>query len=198
MTDDELTPIETARLILRPAVPEDNELFYSLWTNPRVMTMVGFPNGLRINRDEVQAKIQKQAEETIFGRLLVVTLKSTGQAMGECKMMLPDRDGISRTDVKLLPEYWGNKYGVEVKQALVNYLFNHTDCLVVEGTPNVANIASIKMQESVGARRIGEDTFEFPESMKDFTHPVHHYVYHVFREDWERFRQKRIDSEIQS
>lgn len=197
MTGDELTPIETARLILRPAVSEDSDLFYALWTNPRVMIMVGFPNGLRITREEVLTKIQEQTEETIFGRLLVVTLKSTGQAMGECKMILPDKGGVSRTDVKLLPDFWGNKYGIEVKQALVNYLFKHTVCLVVEGTPNVANIASIKMQESVGARRVGEHTYEFPESMKDFTHPVHHYVYHVLREDWERFQQKRVDAEAQ-
>ena len=183
-----MTVIETPRLILRLAMLDDTELFYSLWTNPRVMTFVGFPHGLRINQTEVEKKIEEQDTSTVYGRLLVVISKSYGQAMGECKMMLPDEKGISRTDVKLLPQFWGNKYGVEVKQALVNYLFRNTDCLVVEGTPNIDNFASIKMQESVGAKRVNEGIFEFPESMADYTCPVPHYVYHVFREDWERNR----------
>ena len=188
MTDIEmnLTIIETSRLKLCLATVDDEELFLVLWTDPRVMTFVGFPQGLRINRKEIRNKIIDQNTSTIYGRLLVVKLKSSGQAIGECKMLLPDENGISRTDVKLLPEFWGNKFGVEIKQALVNYLFRNTDCLVVEGTPNIDNIASIKMQESVGARRVAEGVFEFPESRKDYTCPVPHYVYHVFREDWER------------
>jgi RimJ/RimL family protein N-acetyltransferase len=77
---------------------------------------------------------------------------------------------------------------VEIKQALVDYLFTHTTCLAVEGTPNVANVASIKMQEAVGAVRVGEETHRFPESMAETTAPVHHYIYHVLRPDWERLR----------
>ena len=57
---------------------------------------------------------------------------------------------------------------------------------MVEGTPNIDNIASIKLQESVGARKVDEGVFEFPESKADYTCPVHHFVYYVFREDWER------------
>ena len=36
----------------------------------------------------------------------------------------PDEEGLSTTDVKLLPEFWGNKYGVEIKRALLDYLFH--------------------------------------------------------------------------
>jgi len=103
-------------------------------------------------------------------------------------MYRPDDGGISRTDVKLLPEFWGCRYGAEVKQGLVDYLFAHTDCQAIEGTPNIKNHASIKMQEAVGAVRIGQNTFRFPESMASFTTPVHHYIYHVFRQDWEANR----------
>ena len=105
-------------------------------------------------------------------------------------MILPDEAGISRTDVKLCPEFWGHKYGVEINQALVNYLFSHTDCKAVEGTPNVNNIASIKMQEAVGAIRVGEETYHFPESRADNTAPVHHYIYQVTRVTWEERRAR--------
>ena len=94
---------------------------------------------------------------------------------------MPDAAGIARTDVKLLPEFWGHKYGVEVKRGLIAYLFAHTDCIAVEGTPNVANIASIKMQEAVGGVRVGEKTFVPSAAQRNFMLPVHSIIYRVYR-----------------
>ena len=188
MGSDAQTIIRTARLRIRTARIADAEILYRLWTDGRVMTNVGYPMGLDTSRQEIENGIREQDPETEFGKYLMADLQDGGQAIGECKMILPDEEGVSRTDVKLLPEFWGHKYGVEIKQALVDYLFAHTACLAVEGTPNVDNIASIRMQEAVGAVPVGEDTFRFPESMAEFTTPVHHYIYHVLRDDWERLR----------
>jgi hypothetical protein len=33
---------------------------------------------------------------------------------------------------------------------------------------------------------VDEDVYHFPESMRGFTTPVHHYVYRVYRADWEK------------
>ncbi len=164
-------------------------IYLALWTNPAIMKNMGFPNGLKITAEEIAAKIGEQGEVE-YGRYLVAELKSTHQAIGECKLYLPNDEGISETDVKLLPQFWGHKYGVEVKQGLVDYLFTHTDCTAVQGTPNVANVASIKMQEAVGAVRVAERVYEFREERRENTCPVHHYVYRVFRADWERRRLK--------
>ncbi|MEJ2749679.1 MAG: GNAT family N-acetyltransferase [Anaerolineae bacterium] len=175
---------ETKRLRIRTARLDDVGMYLALWTNPHIMKNMGFPQGLKITREEIAAKIQAQGGAE-FGRLLVAELKETGEAIGECKLYLPDDKGISETDVKLLPQFWGHKYGVEVKQGLVDYLFTHTDCDAVQGTPNVANIASIKMQEAVGAARVDERVYEFPEDRQEDTCSVHHYVYRVFRSVWE-------------
>jgi len=115
----------------------------------------------------------------------VVVLKATGQRIGECKLGHVKEDGIAETDVKLLPDFWGHKYGVEIKRGLVDYLFTHTDCAIVQATPNAKNIASIKMQEAVGGVRVDEYHYEFPPSMSSYTTPIHGYVYHVRRDDWE-------------
>jgi RimJ/RimL family protein N-acetyltransferase len=187
------TIIRTERLIIRTAELGDAETLYRLWTDPQVMTNVGYPKGLRITVSEIQEGISSQNPESEFGKYLMAQLQADGPTLGECKLILPDEAGISRTDVKLLPAYWGHKYGVEIKQALVDYLFTHTDCRVVEGTPNVANIGSIKMQEAVGAVRVGEETYHFPESKADFTAPVHYYIYHVSRANWERLRTEQLE-----
>jgi RimJ/RimL family protein N-acetyltransferase len=182
--------VETERLVIRTAELPDAEILLQLWTDPRVMSNVGYPQGLDIALEEIEESIRGQDAASEFGKYLMVQRRKDGPTLGECKMKLPDEDGISRTDVKLLPGHWGRKYGVEIKQALIDYLFEHTDCLAVEGTPNVANIASIKMQEAVGAVRVGEDTFQFPSAKAAFTTPVHHYIYHITRETWTRRRRR--------
>ena len=182
--------LKTERLVIRAARPVDAEVLYRLWSDPRVMNNVGFPRGLDISRREIEEGIRSQDPESEFGKYLMAQLQDGGPTLGECKMILPDEKGISRTDVKLLPEFWGHKYGVEIKQALVDYLFESTDCQAVEGTPNVANIASIKMQEAVGAIRVGEETYHFPESRAEFAVPVHYYIYHVERTTWERLQEE--------
>jgi ribosomal-protein-alanine N-acetyltransferase len=176
---------ETERLRVRTATVEDVDLVYALWTDPRVMRHVGFPQGLRVTRQELGERLAHQGPSP-FEQVLVVESKATGQAVGVCKVGSPDEEGIAEPDLKLLPEFWGHKYGVEGWRALVAYEFTHTDCEAVHGTPNVENIASIKMQEAAGGVRIGEGVYEFPESMRDYTTPVHCYTYRVSRADWER------------
>jgi RimJ/RimL family protein N-acetyltransferase len=180
---------QTERLKIRKAMAcdADVEFFYRLWTNPDVMTMVGFPRGLRITRDEIRAMFEK-TDDSEYNRRLVVEIIKSGTPIGECKLGLPDAEGISETDVKLFPEYWGNGYGTEIKRGLVDYLFRHTDCKAVKATPNKNNIASQKMQTDVGGKRVGDGVFRFPEEMRDYTCVVPHYVYMVFREDWEKMQ----------
>jgi RimJ/RimL family protein N-acetyltransferase len=175
---------ETERLVVRAASPDDVDLLYALWAEPRVMKHVGFPHGLRVTRSEVEDRLLKQGESE-FEQLLVVALRDTGQAIGECNLSRPDEEGIAEPDIKLLPAFWGHRYGAEAWSALVAYEFSHTKCVAVQGSPNVHNIASIKMQEAAGGVRVGEGVYEFPEAMRDFTRPVHHYIYRVNREDWE-------------
>jgi RimJ/RimL family protein N-acetyltransferase len=181
---------ETPRLTVHLAVPEDAQFVHSLWTDPRVMRNVGFPNGLRITVEEVKQSILLRGDSE-FEQLLIIRIKQTEIPVGQCIMQQPAENGISETDVKLDPTYWGQRFGVEIKQGLVDYLFTHTDCKVIQATPNVGNVASVKMQEAVGGVRVGESVYEFPESMREFTTPIHHYIYQVTRENWQRSKAGR-------
>lgn len=176
---------ETSRLLVRTAKEGDAELYLRIWTDPRIMRFVGFPHGLKITLEEINEQI-REAGDSEFDCRLVVVLKETGEPIGEAKLHRPDEEGISKTDVKLLPSAWGHRYGTEVKAGLVEHLFEHTDCRAVEGTPNRENVASIRMQKAVGGVCVGEAIFQFPEEMRGWTCPVPHFVYHVRRVDWER------------
>jgi RimJ/RimL family protein N-acetyltransferase len=185
MSSGHTVVFETERLTVRTATAADADLFHALWTDPRVMAHVGFAQGMPIARSELRERLSR-AGTTECDRLLVVELKATGQAIGQCALSRPDKQGISEPDLKLLPAFWGHKYGLEVWRELVAYQFAHTDCAIVAATPNVENIASINMQEAVGGVRVGEAVYQFPEAMREFTTAVHHYVYHVKRADWQR------------
>lgn len=176
----------TPRLIIRIAQPTDvdADMYLRLWNDGRVMVQVGFPNGVKTTREEILQRLSTQGPSELEA-LLVVERKSDRQRVGECKLGKPDEEGIVETDVKLLPEFWGHAYGVEVKRGLLDYLFSHTDCRAVRATPNVKNIPSIRMQEAVGGVCIGESVYEFPEEMREFTTPVHCYTYEVTRQAWE-------------
>ena len=185
---------KTRRLVVRLASEVDAQLYLELWTNPQVMSNVGFPQGLRITHDEILERLRALGPSE-YDRLLVAELLSSGEAIGECHMHTPNEQGIAETDIKLLPAFWGNKYGVEIKRALVDYLFTHTECTAIEASPNICNAASIKMQEAVGGVRVSEGTYEFPESMRAFTTPVHHYVYRVYRDTWEKSQSEESTRE---
>ena len=54
---------ETERLLIRAATEGDIDLLYELWTNPRVMSYVGFPQGLRITREKIKQQVRGRSRE---------------------------------------------------------------------------------------------------------------------------------------
>jgi RimJ/RimL family protein N-acetyltransferase len=181
---------ETERLTVRTAEPDspDMDLIFDLWTDPRVMTPVGFPQGLPTSRSEIFALITSRAA-SVLSAILIVELTADSTPIGQCKLGELDEQGVSETDVKLQPQFWRQGFGTEIKRGMVDYLFTKSACQAVRATPNRDNIASQKMQEAVGAHRTGEGVCVFPESMRAYTVDVPHYIYMVYRKDWEQARQ---------
>lgn len=175
----------TKRLVVRkPKLSDaDINLYHRLWNSPSVMRNVGFPKGLRISKDSIQDLIIGQSD-TPFDKSLLVLLRDTGQAIGECKLGLPNSIGISITDVKLLPEYWNKGYGKEIKNALCGYLFSQTACTTVEASPNLNNIGSIKMQEACAGTMVRQEVYHFPSHMSSYTQDVDSLIFHIHKSDW--------------
>lgn len=179
--------IETERLIIRKAklCKKDAELFFKLWNHPQVMKNVGFPNGLQITETEIEELLINQPD-SILDSLLVVEIKGTGELIGEAKLGKPNEQKAAHTDIKLLPAFWGIGYGIEIKKALVSYLFEKTEAMAIEATPNIHNIASIKMQEAAGYKRIRKGVHQFHDSMRDKTEPVEYFIYRLDKKDWKK------------
>ncbi len=175
----------TSRLRVRLAVPDSRDLDFlcNLWNDPRVMRFVGFPQGLDITSGQLEEQLTVDREDP-FDRVLMVEMKGTGEVIGQCKLGSSNQEGVAHTDVKLKPEFQGRGYGTEIKQALLDYQFTHTDCVAVEGSPNKMNAASIRMQEKVGGVVVKEGVFKAPEECAVPRCDVPYFLYHVTREAW--------------
>jgi RimJ/RimL family protein N-acetyltransferase len=175
--------VKTKNLVLRKVKPErgDAEFISELWQNKSIMKFVGFPKGIK----EPPEKIIKITKERIKNRREHhLIIEKSGCLIGEALIRYDEKSEFAETDVKLMPEFQRKGYGSEVKTALIKWIFKNTDAEGVKATPNVKNIASIKMQESVGGKRIKKMHYEFPKSMSSYTTPVDSYLYIVYRKDW--------------
>ena len=188
MTEPATIVFTTERLIIRKAEVNDAAMYFALWNDPAVMTHVGFVHGLEMTLEEITEQLAKQSPD-VFHKLLVVVLKETGETIGECFMTRPGGNGHAFTDVKLMPAFWGHKYGVEIKRGLVQYLFDHTECTAVQASPSSQNIASIKMQEAVGGVRAGKGQ-TLVQQADGTTTMVEYTIYRVYRRIWEKAQRE--------
>jgi RimJ/RimL family protein N-acetyltransferase len=173
----------TERLSIRTATRGDIPFLLQLWNDGRVMRFVGFPQGLQATSEQLAKQLEREPEG-VFDRVLIVTLGS-GMAIGQCKLGSPDSDGIAETDVKLHPDHWRQGYGTEVKRGLLGYLFANTDCIAVQATPNRENAASLRMQEAVGGKIVGEGLDKAPPGSEGYRCDVAYLIYRVDRTDWD-------------
>jgi RimJ/RimL family protein N-acetyltransferase len=180
---DPAVRFETARLLVRTAVAEDASFIVALWSDPRVTRYVGFPLGIPSARDDVLRRMRRGDGLTA---LLIAEERASRESIGQCMLGALGPRGACEPDIKLAPPFWGRGYGRELWAALVDQLFLRSTCSIVRGTPNVANLASIRMQESAGMKHVGEGVSEFPASLQAFTAPVPYFVYEITREEWKR------------
>ena len=173
----------TSRLRVRRAESTDAEFIHSLWTSPDVMSFVGFPKGLTTTVNE----IEKQSEcgsACDLGALLIAETLEPNVLVGQCKMGAPDADGICEPDIKLDPKQWGNGYGKELWAGMIDYAFTHSSVTIVQGTPNRANIASVRMQQGAGMVKVDEGVFEPNLTLHPDAVPVPYYKLQITRERW--------------
>ena len=158
-------------------------MIYRLWTDPRVTTFVGFPRGIPTSQAEIESQIERDWDRPLK-RLLIAERMSDEEPIGEVKLGEPDEKGVSEPDIKLFPDHWAQGYGVELWSAMIAHLFEQDGCEIVQGTPNVANTASIRMMERCGMTRMGEGRFVPGGPLRDSMSDVPHYVYQIRRVDW--------------
>lgn len=78
---------------------------------------------------------------------------------------------------------------------MIDHAFIHSSAEIVQGTPNRANTASVRMQQSAGMVKVDEGAFESHLNMQPDTAPVPYYELQITRGQWKSRREMRFEKD---
>lgn len=173
---------KTKRLYIKKAELNDKDINFlvRLHNMPEVMKYVGFPKGLGTNFDREWKATEKNYNND-NARLLIYR-KDNDICIGACKIGIPNKEGFCEIDYKLLPEFWGKGFGSEIIKGLANFIFNVKKYRGIQTTPNQQNIASQKICEKIGMKRVKEDIYRAPKEKTNMV-DVPFYLYRILMEE---------------
>ncbi len=152
--------IETARLRLRPFVPEDFDDLFRLYSDPEVMRYVG--KGVR-TREETEAslaKIMGHWSQLGFG-LWAAHDKQSGSFVGRCGLQPLADTGEVELGYAFHREFWGRGLATEGSAAAVRFGFETLKLSRIVAIAVPHNCASRRVMEKVGMKfeRTGPDPY---------------------------------------
>lgn len=147
-----MSVLETERLALRRFTLDDAEFAYALVNDPAWIQHVGDRNvkSLEDARGYLTKGPMSMYEKSGFG-MWVVTLQSTGEAIGTCGLI--ERDSLEDVDIgfAFLPQFRGHGYAWESAKAVLEYgRAKGLERIVAIVSP--ANRPSIRILERLGMR----------------------------------------------
>lgn len=148
-------PLQTARLTLHPFDEGDTDRLFELFGDPEVMRFVG--RGAPLDRDELvasQARVAAHWRAHGFGPLAVVE-RASGALIGECGLQLLEDGPDVELTYTLARGFWGRGYATEAAAAALDWGFGALGLTRIVGVAYPENLASQRVLEKVGMRRLG-------------------------------------------
>lgn len=167
--------IETNRLILREYTLDDFDNLYEIVSDPETMRHYPKPFDEERTRDWIEWNLENYKYYG-FG-LWVVTLKETGEFIGDCGISIQNIDG------ELLPEigyhihkkYWRRGFVSEAARAVRDWAFENTDNNCIYSYMKYTNVGSYSTAIANGMRKVKE--------YKDEKNKIS-YAYAITRDEW--------------
>jgi RimJ/RimL family protein N-acetyltransferase len=152
--------IETDRLILREYTEDDFDALYEILSDAETMQHYPEPYDEKMTRRWIDWNIQNYKQYG-FG-LWAITLKETGQFIGDCGLTIQKIDGESLPEIgyHINKKYWQQGYGSEAARAVRDWAFKNTEFDCLYSYMRSSNIASYSTALSVGMSKIKEFTDE--------------------------------------
>jgi [ribosomal protein S5]-alanine N-acetyltransferase len=166
--------LETERLILRYLTRDDVDAIFAVIGDPEAMKF--YPQ--KFTREDAErwvTKSQERYRRDGYG-LFAVVLKSNGEVIGNCGVVLQDVEGESLLEVgyHFRRDYWGHGYATEAARACMTYAFRD---LASE------KVVSFILLENLPSRRVAERNGMAVERQIIF-HDLPHLMYTMRREDY--------------
>lgn len=149
-------PILTERLELRDFVEGDVAAFYRVVSDPAVMRYMFYgPVTLGETRAYIGQMLDRQRENPRPAWELAVVRRQDNRLIGACDLTFDDdQPGTGDLGYLLGQEAWGEGYATELARALVQAGFEQLALEKIIATCDVENIASARVLEKAGLRRV--------------------------------------------
>jgi len=152
--------IETGRLLLRKARPEDFDRFWGMVTDPIAKRYTGGPTKLTYAKR--MALFQKECAEPFSDRAIEFSVleKGSGKYLGYCGFRVSEELGGNEFLYGYCRDCWGCGYGYEAAEAVLRHLFAALPYNSYVAGVNAENIASVKIVEKLGFAKSRQITDE--------------------------------------
>jgi RimJ/RimL family protein N-acetyltransferase len=179
-----MLPLDSARLILRRFNREDLPAFLAYRNDPEVARFQGWES---FSLAEATAFIARQETQEIAspGQWLqiAISLKETGQLVGDCALKLHAADARQATiGITLGRAYQGQGLATEALSTLLQYLFLEANLHRVQADTDPANARAWRLLERLGMRREAHclQSLWFKGRWAD------EFFYAILRQDWDQ------------
>lgn len=149
--------LETSRLTLRTAEPGDLDAMQALYGDAQTMRYIGAGDGVR-TREQTARAIRRMMEhqESHGYSIWVVADRGAGEVIGNCGLVLVEWVG---PDVELAymirRDRWGEGIATEAAAACLEHGLGPLGLERVIGLAYPENVASHRVMEKAGMRRVG-------------------------------------------
>ncbi len=137
----------------------------SLWESGRVMTHVGYPDGLSWSQAKYDDHWRRIAQDE--KNIYIALEDKSGTFMGEAKLSSPDDDGFCGHDLKLSPQFWKKGLGREAWTVILDRASMRWPDSIPLVTPSVGNTAAIDLYRTLGFEFNGDEMEWTPEGISN-------------------------------
>ncbi|OEC98103.1 MULTISPECIES: GNAT family N-acetyltransferase [unclassified Rhizobium] len=192
-----MTTLETSRLLLRPCLEEDRELFYELSSDPAVLEFFPFARS-REDADTIFSMIRKVTPEPGF-KLLTMVLKGDGTAVGFCSLARVQLEPHLPRDVveigwRISARHWGKGYATEAGMALVHHAFTALNLEEILSVAVHGNTRALAVMRKIGMHPHPAWDFDHPQISETHPHLKRHVVYRLSAAEWRAQRTEQAGS----
>lgn len=172
----DLMTIETPRLLLREYTTEDFDALYEILSDPETMAHYPAPFTPEDTRHWIEWNLDNYRRYG-FG-LWAVTLKATGEFIGDCGLTLQNIDGEQLPEIgyHIHKKHWRQGFGKEAARAVRDWCFRCTSYHTLYSYMKYTNIGSYSTALANGMKKIKE----YPDEKNTVS-----LVYAITRQEWE-------------
>ena len=150
------TLFATSRLRVRHLQPEDFEPFHEMQGNQRVMQ---YTTGVAATAEEDRADLQRvigyyNDPNNTFWVWAIESIPG-GEFVGTCAL-IRNPQGENEIGYRLLERFWGNGYGREITDGLIDYALGERQLDHLVAYVNCENLASVRILEQSRFRFVRE------------------------------------------